>query len=459
MSTDTSQEEMKMRGGQGARISNTAALTAYKPIEGKGAVQPPVVTASTFAFSTVEEGQLAFGCAYGLGKVVKALDPDGTRKAEPIYARLSTSSMSTVESMMKAIEPGADWALLGPAGMSMASLLLVTACHQKLDTENPGLGTIRRDIVLYSHPVYGGTHALMEKIAPRFGFRAVAVDMRKLEAVRDAIKEFGGRIGLVYCETPANPTMAMVDIKGIADLLKDMYDDATRPVFAIDNTFAGIFQHPLLLGADVCLYSGTKYLGGHSDLIAGFLVGKTGKKCAIKSFDQGVVSVPFEMAILAHRTVMGFTPSSEMAHKLFTHMQTYILRMRKQAENATAIAGFLALHEKVAKVYFPTLLEGVDAELYHKQMTGPSAMIAFELKDKSEKAVAVFLDSLKVILLAVSLGFVRSLAEHPRTMTHSDITVEEQEKMGITGGLIRLSIGLEEPGDIIADLDQALAKV
>mgnify|MGYP001558995237 CR=1 FL=1 len=459
MFQDTGQENMEMRGGQGTRVSNTAALTAYKPSEGKGAVQPAVVDASTFTFESAMVAKIAFAHAYGLTEVIQNLDPDGIYKDELIYARLSNPSIKTVEDMMQALEPGADWAFLFPAGMAETSALLVAACHHQLDVGQPGLGTIRRDVVLYSHPVYGGTHALMEKIAPRFGFHAVAVDMRNIEAVRDAIKEFGGRVGLVYCETPANPTMSMVDIQGIADLLKEMCDKASRPIFAVDNTFGGIFQHPLLLGADVCAYSATKYLGGHSDLIGGFLVGKTGRTCELKSFDKGVVSAPLKNAVFAMRTIMGFTPSSEMAHKLFIHMQTYILRMRQQAQNATAVAEFLATHDKVEKVYFPTLLEGADAELYKKQMSGPSGMIAFELKDGSEERAFTFLDSLNVVLRAVSLGFVRSLAEHPRTQTHSDITVEEQEKMGITAGLIRLSIGLEEPEDIIADLDQAFAKV
>lgn len=456
MPTDD-RDEMEMRGGQGARVSNTAALTAYDPSEHGGSVQPPMDDSATFTF-TAEEGRKRFACAYQLGEVLDEVDPDRTEEPGLIYARLTTPGMLAVEDMMKALEPGSDWARVFPAGMAAIAALLTCTCHHQL--ADRGLGSERRDVLLYGFPVYGGTHAFFEKVAPRYGFIPVCVNMQNLSEVFAKIKEYRNRIGLVYCETPANPTMTMVDIKAIADFLAELYEDNTRPVFAVDNTFAGIFQHPLLFGADTVVYSATKYLSGHSNLIGGFLVGKNGKKVVMRSFEGAIVLAELVGAITGHRTVLGLTPSPEMVHKLFMQMQTYIMRMKRQAETATIVAAYLAANERIARVYFPTLMVGEHAKLYGegKQMTGPSGMIAFELKDADKATIYKFLNSLEVILCAVSLGFVRSLIEHPRSMTHSDITVAEQEKMGISGNLVRLSIGLEEPDDLIKDLKQALKR-
>lgn len=456
MPPDIGTEEMAMRGGQGTRVSNTAALAAYDPSRHGGSVQPPMDDSATFTF-TAEEGRKRFACAYQLGEVLDEVDPDRTEEPGLIYARLTTPGMLAVEDMMKALEPGSDWTRVFPAGMAAIEALLTCACHHPLGGE--GLGTVRRDVLLYGFPVYGGTHAIFEKVAPRYGFIPVSVDMRNLDEVRAEISKYGDRIGLIYCETPANPTMTMVDIKAVADLL-DSYGDKSRPIFAVDNTFAGIFQHPLLFGADVVVYSATKYLSGHSNLIGGFLVGKNGKKVVMRSFEGAVVLAELVGAITGHRAVLGLTPSAEMVHKLFTQMQTYVMRMKSQAETATVVAAYLAANERITRVYFPTLMVGEHAKLFGdgRQMTGPSGMIAFELKDANKATIYRFLNSLEVILCAVSLGFVRSLIEHPRSMTHSDITIEEQEKMGITGSLVRLSIGLEEPDDLIKDLKQALKK-
>ncbi|MBI4812099.1 PLP-dependent transferase, partial [Candidatus Falkowbacteria bacterium] len=184
-----------------------------------------------------------------------------------------------------------------------------------------------------------------------------------------------------------------------------------------------------------------------------------GPMCVVKDFVEGIAETDVKAACMLYRAILGYTPAPEMAYKLFKHLQTYILRMRKQTLNAIFIAEWLAEHKKVSKVYYPTLLTGEEARLYRRQMSGPSAMIAFELKDCTKEAAFRFLKALNVILRAVSLGFVRSLAEHANTMTHSDIPPEDQLKMGITPGLIRLSIGLEEPEDIIEDLKRALAEV
>lgn len=450
--------EMKMRGGQGTRVSSTAALTAFDPRGDGNAVQPHMVDASTFVFSNPSEGELAFACALSNQQILSILDPKGNKKAERIYARLSIPGAEAVEKTVLKLEPGSKWAFLFPSGMAAITTLLLSACHTSHGGDTSE-GKIRKDVVIYGHTVYGGTYVLMANLACRFGLHAVAIDMSDLGAVRKAIEDYGDSVGLVYCETPANPTMEMVDIKAVAKLLSEKYDEAGRPVFGVDNTFAGIFQHPLKLGADVVAYSATKYMGGHSDLIGGVLVGRDGRKSVMKDFSEGITTTELKAVCSTVRTILGFTPSPEMAHKLFKHLQTYKLRMLRQARIATRVAKELAKHPKVEKVLFPGLLKGRDADLYRTQMSGSSGVITFELKDGTQEASYRFLGSLKIVLLAVSLGYVRSLATHPSSTTHSEIPPKEQMKMGITPGLIRLSVGIEEPKDLIRDLKQALDHV
>lgn len=448
---------MVMPNGQGG-VNHTTALAAYNPSRDGGGVQPPMVEASTYRFSTADEGRRAFSCAYGL-QPREQDDPDA--RPELIYARLTTPSMNTTEEVMKSLEPGADWASLFPSGMAALTTLVHSTCHHPFGGVDLALGERRRDVIIYGTPIYGGTHGLMEIACPRWGFTGVAVNMSDLPLLQHVIETYRDRIGLVLCETPANPTIAMVDIGAVRRLLERLYpDEKHRPTFAVDNTFAGIFQHPLMLGADVAVYSATKFLGGHADLIGGMLTGLNGSSSVVvKSFVGGLAEVPLINVLMGNRTILGYTPSSEMAHKLSKHIQTYVLRMRRQAAVATIVASWLVAHPKVRKVYFPTLLIGEEAELYSRQMTGPSSMIAFELVGATEADAFRFLNTLEQILLAVSLGFIRSLAEHPASMTHSDITPVAQEKMGITPGLIRLSVGIEEPEDLIRDLEAALAVV
>lgn len=449
--------EMKM-------VSPTTAIASFNPDDCKGAVVVPNVNASTFAFPKAEDGEIAFAHAYGLTEKLKRLDPDGTHPKHDIYSRLSNSSVRACEEMMRQIErtgPNkkdcADYAVVLPSGMAALNVLVRASCFQSLgDAFNT-----KHDVIVHSTPLYGGTHALFYNIIQRWGFTHVPVDFTNKDELRAALMQYGDRIGLVYCETPANPTLTMIDIAATRALMDEVFAGKSRPALAVDNTFMGIFQQPLALGADVVLYSATKYLGGHSDLIAGFLVGKKGPTTMVKPFIGEATEAPLEAAIMGQRTIGGYTTSSDVAQRLWTHMQTYVVRMNCQAEVAKHVVDWLITQpkEKVINLRFPTLLTGEAKKIFERQCLGHGAMIAFAVASDSQETAFRFLNALKHCVRAVSLGSVRTLVDHPATWTHSDIDPESQLEMSITPGMIRLSIGIEDPEDIIADLAQALAAV
>ncbi|MFH1132736.1 MAG: PLP-dependent aspartate aminotransferase family protein [Pseudomonadota bacterium] len=457
--TQKDKDDMQMQSGQSQPVNNTVALTAYNPYDYNGAVVVPNVTSSTFAFPRAEDGEHSFGCAYGLSETLERMDPDGTRPMMDIYARLSNPAVRACEASMKALEPNSDWAFVFPSGMGALCTLVYSCCFQSLSCEADGSPGPKRDAIIHSRPLYGGTHAFMHAVVQRFGFVNVEVDFRDASALRKALETYGDRIGLVFCETPANPTLDMIDIRATREIMEEVFEGGRVPILAVDNTFMGIFQQPLGLGADIVLYSATKFLGGHSDLIAGFLVGRSGPTTKLKPFIGEVTDVPIEGAIMAMRTIGGYTTSSDVAQRLWTHMNTYPLRMRRESEVATVVAQWLATHPKIAEVRFPTLLTGEAKEVYERQCLGPSSMIAFRLDPDTKEAAFSFLNALKHCVRAVSLGCVHTYANHPATWTHSDIAPDDQASMGITPGLLRLSIGIEEPEDLIADLNQALNAV
>lgn len=443
-------------------VSHTTAIASFKPDDHNGAVVTPNVNASTFTFPKAEDGELSFGCAYGLEETLQRIDPKGKLKKRDIYARLSSPAVRDCEEMLKHIERTgsgkdnvADWALVFPSGMGALSTLVLATCFQSID----GHPDSKRDIIVHSEPLYGGTHAFFNNVVQRFGFTNVPANFNDTVALRRLLKKYKDRIGLVFCETPANPTLNMIDIATTRSLMDKVFKGKNQPVLAIDNTFMGIFQQPLALGADVVLYSATKYLGGHSDLIAGFLVGKDGPVSKIKNFTDKVVEAPVSEVIKFIRTIGGYTTSSDVAQRLWTHMETYVLRMRRQAEVAKQVAEWLKTHPKVGDVFFPTLLKDKAKEVFERQCLGHGAMIAFTVLPANKEAAYRFLNALSHCLRAVSLGCVRTLVDHPATWTHSDIKPVRQLEMGITPAMIRLSIGIEDPKDIIADLKKAFEAV
>ncbi len=462
-------DDMNMRMRAGQVVSPTAALTVYRPGDWGGAVVMPVFGAATYAFEKAVDGRHAFGCAYGLAAVIAATEDaahGGPHAMEDIYARLTTPNLRETEKMLQRLErtgPGkddeADWALLFPSGMSAVTTLTQAACHLPLAPGRPN-GDMRRDVVIHDTPLYGGTHAYFYVLSRRAGLTHVPVNCRDPEALRRAFEAYGDRVGLVFFETPANPTLTMADIAAVRAAVNKAYAGKRRPPIAVDNTFMGVFQHPLELGADVALYSATKFMGGHSDLIAGALVGRNGATTLAGDFDGDVKEVPLFGALMTLRTVLGCTPASGMAQQLWTHLKTYVPRMRNQSRNAQTVAEWL-LHDapNVRNVRFPSLFAGAEKELYERQCLGPSSIIAFEIVPGTPEAAERFLNALEIVERAVSLGSANSLVDWPRHWTHSDVPVPEQEALGIGEGLIRLSVGHEDPADIIADLEQALNQV
>ena len=460
-------DTMNMRRGEWKNGKNTAPLAAYKPADHGQSVCLPMVDTSTYTFPTAEDGKYAFAKAYSLGPVVAAMDAEWAKTHKTprpvfnIYSRISGPTIQACEQSLVKIEPGAEWAMVFPSGMAAINTAIFATCHHELAPEGTDpVGTAKRDVIIHSKPLYGGTYAATHVVVQRFGFTAVEIDFRDPENLRTALKTYGDRVALVFLETPANPTLDMLDIKAAASVIDEMnYEKDTRPVLAVDNTFAGVFQSPLKLGADLAIYSVTKYMGGHADLIGGALIGTNRCNVGLKLFTGNLVSAPLSGAIGFVRTIFGYTTAPEVAHKLWKHLQTYNLRMKRSAKTANTVAKWLAKHKKVEKVNFPTMLKGDQLAIFQRQMTGTSSMIGFRVKGDSEAAAFRFIDSLQLILRAVSLGSNQSLIDHPMTWTHSDIMNDVLMEMDVTPGFVRLSIGIEDAKDLIHDLNQALKAV
>lgn len=398
----------------------------YRPEWSEGAVKPPIFQTSTFVFKSAEEGKAFFEVAYGL----REKDPSETMGL--IYSRLNNPGLEILEDRLK-LWDGAEAAAVCESGMAAITTTVLTFVR-------PG------DVIAFSEPIYGGTEYLFHELLPQFGIETACFPAREgvngLKRILDDGEDRRRRLRMVYLETPANPTNALVDIEGCAAVARGCGTEDRRPLVAVDNTFLGpVFQHPLKHGADLVLYSLTKFVGGHSDLIAG----------ACLASEELVQQVKIT------RTIFGTMAGPWTSWLLLRSLETLKLRMTSQMKNARYVANFLRDHPKVDRVYYLGHLTEEDPqyEVYRRQCLAPGAMISFEVKGGEEEAFR-FLNALQHVKLAVSLGGTESLAEHPGTMTHSDVPPEEQRRMGITPALVRLSVGIEHPDDIIADLDQAL---
>ncbi len=403
--------------------ATSVILSGYRSGLSQYAIKPPLFRASTFEFESAEDGELFFKRAYHL-------EGDDGKEPGLVYSRLNNPNLEIIEDKLIAAEGGAGQALLFPSGMSAISTSLLALLPPNAK-------------ILYSDPVYGGTYLFFTVFCPnRFAIEAVPVDTSSLQKVETYLKE-KGPVDMVYLESPTNPTMTLTDIKGVRKLM----DQYCKPeaILAIDNTFLGpVFQRPFELGADLVLYSATKFLGGHSDLVSG--VALTKKK-------------EHHRAIQDFRTIMGATSSPDNAWLLTRSIETLWVRMERQAEKALKVAQRIVKHPKIKKVVYPGLLTEKDGEQYRifkSQCHGNGSMMTFYLKDNTRQAAFEFLNNLNVCHLAVSLGGTESLIQHPRSMTHSDMSVEDLERAGIEEGMIRLSVGLESSEDITADLEAAL---
>lgn len=399
----------------------------FDPELSEGAVKPPVFLTSTFVFRSAEEGRDFFDYTSG-----RKEPPAGTG-AGLVYSRFNHPNSEIVEDRL-AVYEGTEACVLFSSGMSaIATTLLAYA--------RPG------DVVLHSQPLYGGTETLLAKTLSQFGIEAVPfADGVDESVVRAAAEKAAskGRVAVILIETPSNPTNTLVDIELIARLAGELEErQGLRPVVMCDNTLLGpIFQRPIEHGADISLYSLTKYVGGHSDLIAGAALGS---KAIIRP-------------IKALRGAIGTQLDPHSCWMLGRSLETLSLRMEKANANAALVAGFLRDHRKVTKVhYLPFIDEGTAAgKTYRAQCKAAGSTFSFDIEG-GEVAAFRFLNALQVIKLAVSLGGTESLASHPAAMTHSGVPLEVRNRIGILDTTIRLSIGVEHPDDLIADLAQALA--
>jgi methionine-gamma-lyase len=396
----------------------------YVPAWSEGSIKPPIFQTSTFAFQSAEEGKEFFEWAYGL----KERDP--RRPMGLIYSRLNNPDIEILEDRLNLWDEAEAGAVFssGMSAIATSLLALVPIGHA----------------VVFSRPVYGGTDLLLEEILPERGIVTrefpAGAEPEQVEGICRELERAGTPPKVLFVETPANPTMILTDIEGMAEVAH-----RRGALCFVDNTFLGpLYQKPLKQGADLVLYSATKYLGGHSDLVAGVALG----------------SAELIERIKLYRTIFGTMLEPFSAWLLMRSLETAKLRITCARKNAEKIARWLSQHPLVEWVHFPGLLDqGRQKEIYDKQCSGPGAMLAFQLEDAGEREAFLFLDSVKLIKLAVSLGGTESLVEHPATMTHADVPKDEQEAIGITPALIRLSVGIEHPDDIIRCLDYALDQV
>ena len=399
----------------------------YDPALSEGAVKPPVFLTSTFVFGSAEEGRDFFDYVSGR----RQLAAGGS--AGLVYSRFNHPNSEIVEDRL-AIYEGAQSCVLFASGMAAITTTILAFAR-------PG------DVILHSQPLYGGTETLLSRTMANFGIGAVGfVDGVNEPAVRAAAQEARGkgRVSIILIETPANPTNTLVDIR----LMRQIADEigtaqGSKPVVVCDNTLLGpVFQHPLAHGADVSVYSLTKYVGGHSDLIAGATLGA---KAIIEP-------------IKALRSSVGTQLDPHSCWMLGRSLETLGLRMQRADANARLVAEFLRDHPGVGAVHYLGFLEdGSKAQaVYARQCTGAGSTFSFNIKGGEKQAFA-FLNALQVFKLAVSLGGTESLASHPAAMTHSGVPAEVRARIGVLDTTIRLSVGIEHPDDLIADLTQALA--
>ena len=399
----------------------------YKPELSEGAVKCPIFQTSTFVFKTAEEGKAFFEVAYGLR------EKQESEELGLIYSRLNNPDLEILENRLT-LWDGAEECAVFESGMSAITTVL-------MEFLNPG------EVLLYSQPVYGGTSHFIEQILTRFGIQVIDFDANdNAEAIQDRLKAAGAidKVAMVYVETPANPTNALIDLRMCRDLADKLSTKDRRTLIAVDNTYMGpLWQHPLKHGVDLILYSATKYIGGHSDVIAGACLGSKDLMTRVKGM----------------RTFLGNMAGPWTGWLLMRSLETLKARMNIQEFNANRIAEYLKDHPKVEKVYYLGQLEDANQQrIFNEQCEGTGAMVSFDIAG-GEKEAFQFLNNLKLMKLAVSLGSTESLAEHPATMTHAGVSPEDREKYNISPKLIRLSIGVENEKDIIWDLSQALDKV
>jgi cystathionine beta-lyase/cystathionine gamma-synthase len=384
-----------------------------------GSARPAVFRSSTYVFSSPEAAERAFAIALGKTR------PAEGESIDLIYSRLSHPNAEILEDQIVPLEPEARAAAVFNSGMAAISTLFFTACP-------PG------SALLHTAPVYGGTQHLIHQLLEPLGIRAVPVPAGDTRALAGAIGSTPG-LRLVFIETPANPTLVMSDIAAAAAAARALPE---RPLLAVDNTFLGpTFQHPLSHGADLAVYSATKYLAGFSDMLGGVILGR-------------------DPELLAHlrgtRAILGNILQPDECWLLDGRLPTVTLRMNRQSKNAQRIAEALAPHPGLLRLRYPSLFaEPEQIRIRDSQCRFPGAIITLELRG-GKAAAFDFLRRLRIVRNAVSLGGVESLACHPATTTHSELSPEELERAGVSEAMVRISVGIEDWRDLLRDFRQAL---
>jgi cystathionine beta-lyase/cystathionine gamma-synthase len=383
-----------------------------------------VFRSSTYVFSSPEAAERAFAIALGRSR------PAEGESVDLIYSRLSHPNAEILEDQVVPLEPGAQGAAVFNSGMAAISTLFLTMCP-------PGSAFV------YTAPIYGGTQHLIHQMLEPLGMRGVAVLAGDTEGMRRAIAETPG-LRLVFIETPSNPTLRMTDIAaaGAAAQARGAGNAGDRPLVVVDNTFLGpAFQHPLNHKADLVIYSATKYLAGNSDMLGGVVLGK----------DLDLIT-----SLRGTRAILGNILQPDECWMLDSRLPTVLLRMGRQGKNAQRVAESLANHPQISRMYFPSLIKDPEQiRIRDQQCSYPGAIFAFELQG-GKRAAFDFLRRLRIARNAVSLGGVETLACHPATTTHSELSKEEQDRHGVGDGLIRISVGVEDWRDLLTDFQSAL---
>jgi methionine-gamma-lyase len=401
----------------------TAVLTrGFDPSLSFGSARPAVFRSSTYVFENPEAAERAFAITTG------KIKPENGERADLIYSRFSHPNSEILEDQIVPLEAGATDAVVFNSGMAAIMTAFFTFARPNTT-------------IVYTTPLYGGTTGLIHTFLEPFGVRSIAAPSGNADAIDEAIRT-AGDCCIVYLETPANPTLIMTDIERAADTASKL---PSRPVIMVDNTFLGpAFQHPLQLGADICLYSATKYLSGFSDMVAGVALTKSHEMI---------------LRLRSRRGMFGNILQPDECWMLDSRLPTVSLRMNRQSKNAQRIAEALVGHKHLSRVIYPTLFTDPEQKrIFEKQCAYPGGL--FSLDFKGGKAAAFeFLRRVRIAKNAVSLGGVESLTCHPKSTTHSGMTEAELAESGVTDGLVRVSVGIEDWRDLLADFEQALAAI
>ncbi|MGN6496769.1 MAG: cystathionine gamma-synthase family protein [Tsuneonella sp.] len=420
--------EVTTIGGHALKPATLMMGYGYDPALSEGSLKAPIFLTSTFAFENAAAGKRHF-------EGITGKRPGGAEGL--VYSRFNGPNQEIVENRLS-IWDGAEETLVFASGMTAICILMLTYCSAG-------------DVIVHSGPLYAASEGFVAKTLSRFGVSYVdfpaGASREEIDAVLARAKaqaaEQGGKVAMIYLESPANPTNALVDVEAVRDARDAALDPDQTPI-AIDNTFLGpLWSRPLDHGADIVVYSLTKYVGGHSDLVAGSVSG------AKKWVD------PVRML----RNTMGGIVDPNTAWMLLRSLETVELRMARAGENAAKVCAFLKSHPKVEGLGYLGFIEDPrQRDIFERHCSGAGSTFSVFIKG-GEKECFRFLDSLKIAKLAVSLGGTETLASHPASMTHLSVPDARKASLGITDNLVRISIGIEDPDDLIADFDQALAAV